>query len=323
VDSASMLRQSALENNFSPKQVAQALQVSESSVKRWCDRGVIRTDRTLGGHRRIPLEHLMAFLESTNRRILDPTAIGLAAERQIARKELAKLASDSQASATSSEVSEASIREQFERSLLLGDEHQCRKAISAWYAIHGGMASVADDLLAPTFQSVGEMWECGQADIYQERRGCEICIRLIHELRRLIPEPLSTAPLAMGGTSSGDLYQVANQLIEITFREAGWRTISLGSDVPFANLLAAAKKYHPKIFWLSVSHVEDEASFLDAFQEFSREMPKGIMLVVGGRALNGRLRPRMHFSAYCDSMRQLSTLARNLRANAPVLGPQL
>jgi len=61
-----------VEDSFTPKQVATALQVSESSVKRWCDRGVIRTDRTLGGHRRIPLENLMEFLESTNRRVLDP-----------------------------------------------------------------------------------------------------------------------------------------------------------------------------------------------------------------------------------------------------------
>jgi len=81
----------SLESSFSPKQVAQALQVSESSVKRWCDRGVIRTDRTHGGHRRIPLEYLMEFLESTNRRIVDPDAIGLRDHRQLNRDALAGL----------------------------------------------------------------------------------------------------------------------------------------------------------------------------------------------------------------------------------------
>jgi excisionase family DNA binding protein len=312
-----------MENSFSPKQVAAALQVSESSVKRWCDRGVIRTDRTLGGHRRIPLEHLMDFLESTNRRLVDPSAIGLNQDRERDREELERL-SESQGSYSAESVSGGlPMQKEFERALLSGDEQQCRKSISSWYAIHGSMASVADELLAPTFHSIGSLWKCGDVDVYQERRGCEICIRLIHELRRLVQEPMSTAPLAMGGTSNGDPYQVANQLIEIIFREAGWRTINLGSSVPLESLLVAAKRYLPRIFWLSVTHVDDEQEFLARFSAFSRELPKGVMLVVGGQALTDRLRPRMQFSAYCDSLRQLSALARNLRSSSNNPGPQL
>jgi methanogenic corrinoid protein MtbC1 len=120
------------------------------------------------------------------------------------------------------------------------------------------------------------------------------------------------APLAMGGTSEGDNYQVANQLIEIIFREAGWRTISLGSGVPFSSMSSAIQKYRPKVFWLSVSHIESDAGFLERFESFTRSLPQGTMLVVGGRSLSETLRRKMQFSAYCDSMRQLSTLARSL-----------
>lgn len=305
----------SLESSFSPKQVAQALQVSESSVKRWCDRGVIRTDRTHGGHRRIPLEYLMEFLESTNRRIIDPHAIGLQDHRQLNRDALAGLELQaSQRNGDESFVSDRMLREQFERALLAGDEEQCRKVISSWYTLHGGMVSVADELLAPTFHAIGELWECGRADVYQERRGCEICIRLIHELRRLVSEPLPDSPLAMGGTSEGDHYQVANQLIEIIFREAGWRTISLGSAVPFSSMLSAIERYRPRVYWLSVSYIADEDNFLRQFQDFATAIPTGTMLVVGGRSLTESLRRRMQFSAYCDSLRQLSTLARSLQA---------
>jgi excisionase family DNA binding protein len=316
-------RLNRVENSFSPKQVAQALQVSESSVKRWCDRGVIRTDRTLGGHRRIPLEHLMEFLESTNRRLVDPSAIGLDEDRQRARERMEKLTESMTGKLGENPSGVATAQQQFEQALLSGDEQQCRRSIGSWYAIHGSMASVADELLAPTFHSIGNLWRCGDVDVYQERRGCEICIRLIHELRRLVQEPMSSAPLAMGGTSNGDPYQVANQLIEIIFREAGWRTINLGSSVPLESLLAAAKKYVPKIFWLSVTHVDDEEGFLDRFDAFSRELPRGVMLVVGGQALTDRLRPKMQFSAYCDSLKQLSALARNLRSSSSISGPQL
>jgi MerR family transcriptional regulator, light-induced transcriptional regulator len=305
----------SLESSFSPKQVAQALQVSESSVKRWCDRGVIRTDRTHGGHRRIPLEYLMEFLESTNRRIIDPHAIGLQDHRQLNRDALAGLELQAvQRSDDDSLVSDPMLREQFERALLAGDEEQCRKVISSWYTLHGGMVSVADELLAPTFHAIGELWECGRADVYQERRGCEICIRLIHELRRLVSEPTPDAPLAMGGTSEHDHYQVANQLIEIIFREAGWRTISLGSAVPFSSMLSAIDRYRPRVYWLSVSYIADEENFLKQFQDFATAIPTGTMLVVGGRCLTESLRRRMQFAAYCDSLRQLSMLARSLQA---------
>jgi excisionase family DNA binding protein len=305
----------SLESSFSPKQVAQALQVSESSVKRWCDRGVIRTDRTHGGHRRIPLEYLMEFLESTNRRIIDPHAIGLQDHRQLNRDALAGLELQAvQRSDDDSLVSDPMLREQFERALLAGDEEQCRKVISSWYTLHGGMVSVADELLAPTFHAIGELWECGRADVYQERRGCEICIRLIHELRRLVSEPTPDAPLAMGGTSEHDHYQVANQLIEIIFREAGWRTISLGSAVPFSSMLSAIERYRPRVYWLSVSYIADEENFLKQFQDFATAIPTGTMLVVGGRCLTESLRRRMQFAAYCDSLRQLSMLARSLQA---------
>jgi methanogenic corrinoid protein MtbC1 len=235
--------------------------------------------------------------------------------RQIARDAVEELSLQAERAGEDPSIANASfLQSQFERALLAGDETQCRKVISSWYAIHGNMASVADDLMAPTFRTIGQLWACGRADVYQERRGCEISIRLIHELRRLILDPGSDAPLAMGGTCEGDNYQVANQLIEMIFREAGWRTISLGSGVPFSSMASAIEKYRPKIFWLSVSHVESEEAFLERFEPFSHGLPQGTMLVVGGRSLSESLRRRMQFSAHCDSMRQLSTLARSLIA---------
>ncbi len=300
-----------LNDNLTPKQIASALRVSESSVKRWCDRGDIRTDRTLGGHRRIPLGFLLEFLETTNRRIVDPVSIGLEPlDRQLVRN--------------STNVREpAATIARFKESLLSGSEAECRKIISSWFTTRGGMSSLADDLLSPTFRSVGALWKDGTIDIYQERLACEICKRIVLELRRLIPEASTTAPLAMGGTPSGDQYQLSTLLTEMVFREQGWKTASLGSNLPFPSLLSAARMHMPRIFWLSVSHVEDEKTFLEAFEDFTKRLPKGIVLVVGGRALTDELRPKMTYSAHCDGMRQLTTLAKGLKTGSLPLAPQI
>lgn len=287
-----------MSENFTPKQIASALRVSESSVKRWCDRGDIRTDRTVGGHRRIPLGFLLEFLESTNRRIVDPVAIGLEHLGNQARGADANLI----------DAGEAVV--QFENSLLSGSESECRRMMSSWYSTRGGVTSLADDLLCPVFRSIGQKWSEGSIDIYQERQGCEISLRLIIELRRLLPEPVGASPLAMGGAPSGDHYSLPTLLTEMVFREQGWRTSGLGANLPFSSLLSAARKQMPKIFWLSVSHVEDEAVFLHEYSDFAKRLPKGIVLVVGGRALTETLRPKMVYSAHCDGMRQLAALAK-------------
>ena len=298
-----------LNDNLTPKQVASALRVSESSVKRWCDRGDIRTDRTLGGHRRIPLGFLLEFLETSNRRILDPVAIGL---EPCCRSKVRN--------STRELDSEATIA-RFEKSLLLGSETECRKIISSWYSTQGGMCSLADDLLCPTFRSIGQLWREGTIDVYQERLACEICQRIVLELRWLLPEPSTTAPLAMGGSPSGDQYQLATLVTEMVFREQGWRTAGLGSNIPFPSLLSAARKHMPKIFWISVSHIEDEKTFLAAYADFAKRLPKGVVLVVGGRALTDVLRPKMMYSAHCDGMRQLTTLAKALKTGSLPLAP--
>ncbi len=289
-----------MSENFTPKQIASAMQVSESSVKRWCDRGDIRTDRTVGGHRRIPLGFLLEFLESTNRRIVDPTAIGLEHQTNISKEALTKTV----------DASEAVAR--LEGGLLAGAESDCRRIISSWYSTRGGLTSLADDLISPAFRSIGQKWSDGTIDIYQERQGCEICLRLVLELRRLLPEPKGAAPLAMGGTPAGDSYSLPTLLAEMAFREQGWRTAGLGANIPFSSLLSAARKHMPKIFWLSVSHVPDEDIFLQEYSDFAKRLPKGIVLVIGGRALTETLRPKMVYSAHCDGMRHLASLAKTL-----------
>ena len=299
-----------MDDSFTPKQIALALRVSESSVKRWCDRGDIQTDRTVGGHRRIPLGFLLEFLESTNRRIIDPVALGL---EQVGVKPPQTFPRKPQS---------GEMIQQFEKSLLEGDEPSCRRIFSSWYSNHDGFASLADDLIGPVFCAIGKGWADGTVDTYQERRGCEITVRLILELRRLVAEPNGMAPLAMGGTPSGDRYQLPTLAAEMVFREQGWRTANLGSDIPFSSLLSAARKHMPRLFWVSISHVADESQFLTEYSYFASRLPKGIILLLGGRALTDSLRPKMVYSAHCDGMRQLGALARTLKNGSFPKTPQ-
>ena len=66
---------------LTPKDLADALGVSESSLKRWCDRGLIPMVRTAGGHRKLPISGVLSFLRETQHELVSPELLGLPATR--------------------------------------------------------------------------------------------------------------------------------------------------------------------------------------------------------------------------------------------------
>ena len=62
---------------LTPSQVAQAIGVSEASVKRWCNKGLLASFRTIGLHRRLPIDVVIQFIRSSGRPLLRPELIGL------------------------------------------------------------------------------------------------------------------------------------------------------------------------------------------------------------------------------------------------------
>ena len=68
-----------------PKQVALAIGVSEASLKRWCDKGLLPFSRTPGGHRRLPISGVMQFVRKTGQSLVEPAVIGLPATIGIVR----------------------------------------------------------------------------------------------------------------------------------------------------------------------------------------------------------------------------------------------
>ncbi len=285
-----------MDEQLTTRQVADALNVSESSVKRWCDQGAIPTIRTVGGHRRISSDAFRQFVEKTKRGgpgmgepNAPPTSTSLAT------------------------VEELSL--EFEKSILEGNEAACSGVLVKAYAESRAFATLADELIAPTFRRLGEMWTCGDIEIFQERRGCEICQRALHHLLRTLPAESAFAPMAVGGTPAGDHYSLSNQLTELVLRESDWGTRNLGSNLPLRTIAAAALKFGAKLVWLSVSHLEDEQRFVDEFAQFRQQLPPHTPIVLGGRALHDQLRPKLQYTAHCDNLQQLTAFSRALRQN--------
>lgn len=278
------------------RQVAAELRVSESSVKRWCDMGLIPMQRTAGGHRRIGRTSLDQFL-NTHYRTLTRTKTD--------SNQMVLDAVDVYQTSTREEIAR-----KFQQALMAGDEAACKDLLHRWYQRFQGMAHLGDLLIAGSMETIGKLWECGRAEVYEERRSCEICMQLLAELKSRVPDVPSGAPRAIGGTIAGDHYTLANSLVELVLREAGWNASSLGGNLPLETILVAVRRERPKLLWLSISHVTDSDEFVAKYNQFYSQLPSDLAVAVGGRALTDDLRPRIGFSAHCDNLEQLAALAK-------------
>lgn len=290
----------AKQPHFSPKQVAEALRASESSVKRWCDRGAIATMRTVGGHRRITLDALQRFLQGSSHRLETPQALGLPKNVSAQRGTLIPGGNDPDQIA-------------FREALARGDEAACQRIMQRCIAQGLTRTEVIESLITDAMHGIGEAWDCKTVDAYQERRGCGICSHLVHALRTELPPLIAGAPIAIGGTFSGDPYELPTAMVELALREHGWNAINLGPNLPAESYAQAAKDYQPQLVWLSVSTIDDTATFVEQFNWLAERLSDETSLLVGGRALNDEIRPQLNYTAHCDSLRSLVELAGMIR----------
>lgn len=167
-------------------------------------------------------------------------------------------------------------------------------------------------------QAIGDRWEYGSAEIYQDRRSCESVTQLLPALNLLVVAPIATAPSALAASICDDPFSLPLRMIEFVLRDVGWNAVFLGGPLPAATVCRAIERQRPRMFCMSVSSVSDIPSFLTEYTRIRAACDNHTALVVGGRALHADLRKQMEFSAYCDNLRQLSSCASSLSIQRPM-----
>ena len=284
--------------DLSPRQFAEAVGVSTSSVKRWCDEGHLATRRTAGGHRRMPISGVMAFLRA---RGLDPL-----------RPDLLGLPAGAHRDAGALEAVEARVQ----GALRTGDGETVAATLFGLYLGGRTIAELADRLLAPAFAVLGQAWERGEVEVYAEHRAVACCTRALHELERALPAPPPSAPRALVATLAGDPYSLPLELATLALNEVGFQATSLGPDHPTETLLAALRTERPRLLAIAVNGVRPggEPLIATAARLYAVAREQGTALVFGGRELDAASRTAVECTAVCDSMTALVALAASLGA---------
>ena len=284
---------------LTPKQVAIAIGVSEASMKRWCDKGLLRTTRTAGGHRRLQLNSVVQFIRTSGHPLIRPEILGLPCTSGKGEPTIDR--------------AQSRMREALET----GDAERVWRITLDLYLAGHTACEICDKVMAASLHEIGDRWEKGETEIYQERRAMEICRSTLIGLRDVLPPVSESAPLAIGCTLSGDPYCMATTMVGLALREIGWQAESYGIDMPVESMIAALRDVSPRLTWVSVCHVEEVPKFVADYNRlYEYASQRGIAVVVGGRVLTEELRKQIQYSAFCDSLNHMTSFAKSLNPGA-------
>lgn len=282
-------------NYVSPRNLAAAVDVSESSLKRWADDGLLEVSRTAGGHRRIPVSEAIRFVRERQLRLVNPSLLGL--------PDLGVV--DPDAGPPEGAQLEA-----------LFVEHRGRDAAQVVLASYLGGVSIAELCDGPIRQAltvVGELYVNREEGVAIEHGAVDACLQGLNAIRQLLV-PRAGAPVAIGGAIESDPYILPSLCVAMVLEEIGFRAINIGPNTPASAILATARSEAPTLLWRSLSAVprgEEWLRDVTAVQQYADEA--GCAFVVGGRACRSA-RGHLGGSHAFESLQELSGFGRALLA---------
>ncbi len=278
------------------------LGVSESSIKRWGDAGLIDVTRTAGGHRRIVMHEALRFVRRQGMRILRPDLLGL--------PDLQNLSPEARAGDLTADAL-------FEL-LQAGEAARARGLVAAAYLDGTPLARLFDGPMAGALERFGERWMHDEGGIFHEHVATNVCIEAVGQVRLLIPPPEEGAPVALGGAPEGDPYLLPSLMAAAVLADAGYTVVNVGAHTPISAFHHAVATHHPRLVWIAVaSDLSDSARTALAQDVIVPLGQQAIEVVLGGRGAEAHRDAWPASARLLGSMEELAALADALSGATP------
>jgi len=274
------------------KQVARLLSVSEATVKRWADNGVLMPAKTVGGHRRFGIESV-AHLRRDKHLKTNSTATG-----KVSRKRTTPLPSS----------------DHFLRLILAGDELEAGAMLVEAYLAHHSLVSLLQTTVTEAMHRLGDLWLKGSVTIADEHMATRVVLTAIQKLRGVMLPHESHGWTAICCAAEGELHELPVHLVELIFESEGWQVINLGANTPLFSLQELVSRQRPRVVCISARTIADLDRATAEFAQLRRVANRlGAKIVLGGEAFrNADVRGRFPADSYPGDFRALSRLAQKL-----------
>lgn len=252
---------------LTPRELAEAIGVSESSVKRWVDDGAIRATKTTGGHRKIPIAEAVRFIRDSQAVVVRPDLLGLS--------DVTSIADAFPAHGEETETLYRYLRD--------GAAEEAKGLLLTLYLNGLSVAQIVDGPLRGAMEQLGDLWAHDEEGIFVEHRATEIALQSVARLRSVLPRSTPKAT-AVGGAAPGDVYRLPSLSASAVLEAAGLEAVNLGPNVPIPSLELAADRLQAKLVWISISSEKIPTDLAEQIRSFAGRLAvHRVPLVVGGR----------------------------------------
>lgn len=275
------------------KEVARLCQVSDATVKRWQAAGLLRSERTSGGHRRFRHEEVARFQREQGLK----TGNGSGDESSVktVTRRLAK-----------KHNSECALF----YSLVAGCEEEAANTIIGAHLGGNRLAKVFDDLVCPAMRRIGELWYNGELSVTQEHVATRAASAAIYRLRNALPVSEATGKLAMCCAVESDFHDLPTQIAQTVFESAGWEALNFGANTPLYCLTEEAIRHTPALICISATVITDGERLARDYKNFGEQTNRlEIPVILGGRAFaDPQIRRRFPAALYAESFADIARL---------------
>jgi MerR family transcriptional regulator, light-induced transcriptional regulator len=283
--------------SLTTKEVARLCCVSDATVKRWEDSGLLASERTNGGHRRFRVD-------------------------EIARFQRAQGLGQKKSNGDESVITAAFRRRENEfhsncelfNSLITGSEEGAANVIISEFLNDKSLENIIDELISPALSKIGQLWFEGKLTIAQEHLATRTVINAIQKLRCVVPVAESNRMPAICCTIEGDFHELPAHFAQIILENEGFEVINFGANMPVYALCDEITKLSPKLICISSTILSDVDRLSRDFRSFSEKLCRlNATVILGGRAFEEpHIRNRFPADFYAKSFDHFANFVRQL-----------
>jgi len=284
--------------NLTTKDVARLLHVSEATVKRWADDGLLVSKKTVGGHRRFSLQSIARLRREQ----------GLAPAAQSPKASGGK----------TKETSRLPSAESFSELLLSDNEAEAATQLIDVYLQSHALATLFDKTVTNAMHRIGDLWVEGNITIADEHMATHVMLGALQKLRGIVVTADATGLTAICCGIEGDLHELPVHLAQMMIEIEGWDVTNLGPNTPLFALRDMVTKKKPRLVCISSRTIVDLDRATTEYAQLRKVLQKiDSATVLGGEGFRDRtLRQRFPAEFYAESFTGLSTFVKALTRKA-------
>lgn len=148
-----------------------------------------------------------------------------------------------------------------------------------------GLQRFVLDIVAPLSVLVGEEWERGTLEVFEEHLFTELTNRLLRQFIANFPsggQSDQLRPCILLTSVPGELHALGLLMAEVIFTVEGAKCIPLGTGTPLIDIAHAATAHRADIVGLSFSSAFPQQQISDVLKQLRKLLPGEVGLWVGG-----------------------------------------